>query len=249
MYERLVAFFYRLAYYIIRFVFLFYYDIQFEGRENAPPKKESAIFASNHRSYLDPVLVVMGAPHPFNFIAKEELFKHKVFGVFIRFLGAFPATWKADPDYDMLNEAVKRLNKNRHLTIFPEGTRHTDGKVGSGKSGVCVLAAKSGKPVIPVGLVFNSSNLHFRSKICVRLGKPIYAADYGLTPDSTPREMRQMKLDIMDAIRELVEENPPFPIVHDKPKKQSSVDRHRAERRTALQQQKEQTETKQEATE
>ena len=77
MYNHIVAFFYRLAYYIVRFAFFFYYDIRFEGREYAPSKKESAIFASNHRSYLDPVLVAMGAPHPFNYIAKEELFKLK----------------------------------------------------------------------------------------------------------------------------------------------------------------------------
>jgi len=43
-----------------------------------------------------------------------------------------------------------------------------------------------------------------------------------------------MKQDIMQAIRTLVEENPPFPIVHDKPKTQSSVDRHRAERLETL---------------
>lgn len=239
MYNHIVAFFYRLAYYIVRFAFFFYYDIRFEGREYAPSKKESAIFASNHRSYLDPVLVAMGAPHPFNYIAKEELFKHKVFARFIWFMGAFPATWKADPNYDMLSEAVKRLDNNRHLTIFPEGTRHTDGKVGSGKSGVCVLAAKSGKPVIPVGLIFNSNNLHFRSKICVRLGKPIYASDYGLTPESIPREMRQMKQDIMQAIRELVEENPPFPIKHDQPHKLSASDRHRVERLETIHHQEE----------
>lgn len=238
MYDRIVAFFYRITCCIVRFALFFYYDIRFEGRENAPPKDQSAIFASNHRSYLDPVLVVLGAPHPFNYIAKEELFKHKVFARFIWFMGAFPATWKANPDYDMLTEALTRLNNNRHLTIFPEGTRHTNGKVGSGKSGMCVLSAKSGKPIIPVGLVFDSNNLHFRSKICVRLGKPIYPSDYGLTPDSAPRDMRQMKQDVMQAIRELVEENPPFPIVHDTPKVRSSVDVHREARRQALQEQK-----------
>lgn len=244
----MVAFFYRLTYYLIRFALFFYYDIQFEGRENAPPKTESAIFASNHRSYLDPVLVAMGAPHPFNYIAKEGLFKHKLFSRFIWFLGAFPATWKAEPSYDMLTEAVNRLNNNRHLTIFPEGTRHTDGKVGSGKSGVCVLAARSGKPVIPVGLIFNSNNLHFRSKICVRLGKPIYASDYHLTPDSSTREMREMKKDIMEQIRLLVEENPPFPITHDQPKTRSPIDQRRKERLHTLREQKE-TATEQELSE
>ncbi|MBQ8824657.1 MAG: 1-acyl-sn-glycerol-3-phosphate acyltransferase [Ruminococcus sp.] len=223
MYEHIVAFFYKLAYYIVRFAFLFYYNIQFEGRENAP-KDTSAIFASNHRSYLDPVLVVMGAPHPFNYIAKEELFHIPVFSRFIRFMGAFPATWSEDSSYDMLSEAVSRLDKNRHITIFPEGTRHTDGKVGRGKSGVCVLAARSQKPVVPVGLIFDSNNLHFRSKICVRLGKPIYASDYVITSESDPLDMREMKDDIMYSIRILVEENPPFEIIHDEPKKKTKLE-------------------------
>ena len=183
----IVFFFYRIAYYLVRIAFFFYYRISFEGRENVP-KGTAVIFASNHRSYLDPVLVAMAAPHPFNFIAKEPLFRNPVFGGFIRLMGAFPTADAKHPDYDMLSEATKRLDKRRHLTIFPEGTRHTDGKVGRGKSGVCVLAARSGKPVVPIGLVFDSNNLHFRSRICVRVGKPLYAADYGLNADSTPHE-------------------------------------------------------------
>lgn len=166
----IVFFFYRIAYYLVRIAFFFYYRISFEGRENVP-KGTAVIFASNHRSYLDPVLVAMAAPHPFNFIAKEPLFRNPVFGGFIRLMGAFPTADAKHPDYDMLSEATKRLDKRRHLTIFPEGTRHTDGKVGRGKSGVCVLAARSGKPVVPIGLVFDSNNLHFRSRICVRVGQ------------------------------------------------------------------------------
>ena len=140
----IVFFFYRIAYYLVRIAFFFYYRISFEGRENVP-KGTAVIFASNHRSYLDPVLVAMAAPHPFNFIAKEPLFRNPVFGGFIRLMGAFPTADAKHPDYDMLSEATKRLEKRRHLTIFPEGTRHTDGKVGRGKSGVCVLAARRGK--------------------------------------------------------------------------------------------------------
>lgn len=85
----IVFFFYRIAYYLVRIAFFFYYRISFEGRENVP-KGTAVIFASNHRSYLDPVLVAMAAPHPFNFIAKEPLFRNPVFGGFIRLMGAFP---------------------------------------------------------------------------------------------------------------------------------------------------------------
>ena len=231
----IVFFFYRIAYYLVRIAFFFYYRISFEGRENVP-KGTAVIFASNHRSYLDPVLVAMAAPHPFNFIAKEPLFRNPVFGGFIRLMGAFPTADAKHPDYDMLSEATKRLDKRRHLTIFPEGTRHTDGKVGRGKSGVCVLAARSGKPVVPIGLVFDSNNLHFRSRICVRVGKPLYAADYGLNADSTPHEMHAMRKDIMDSIKSMVEENPPFPILHDVPKHRTSIEIAQDKKRATLEQ-------------
>ena len=103
----IVFFFYRIAYYLVRIAFFFYYRISFEGRENVP-KGTAVIFASNHRSYLDPVLVAMAAPHPFNFIAKEPLFRNPVFGGFIRLMGAFPTADAKHPDYDMLSEATKR---------------------------------------------------------------------------------------------------------------------------------------------
>lgn len=218
---------------LVRIAMFFYYNLQFEGRENLPKDRDALIFASNHRSYLDPVVVVLAAPHMFCFAAKEPLFKTPVFAQLIRALGAFPTTWAKDPDYNMLDEATKHLRNKRYMTIFPEGTRHTDGKVGRGKSGMCVLSAKSGAPIVPVGIIFDSNNLHFRSKICVRIGKPFYPEDYGLTADSNPLQMRQMKDDVMTSIRTMVEENPPFPILHDEPRKKSSREKAKEERKKA----------------
>ncbi len=219
----LVTFFYRIAYYIVRFVFFFYYNLTFENR-GAIPKKGAAIYASNHRSFLDPVLVAMAAKGPMNYIAKEELFQNPVFSGFIRFMGAFPTSNQKDPTYNMLDEAGKRLRAGRNLTIFPEGTRHTDGVVGRGKSGMCVLSASSEMPIIPIGLVFDSNNLHFRSKIRVRVGEPFYPRDYGLGANSDPRAMRGMREDVMASIKKMVEENPPFPITHDAPKKKTTIE-------------------------
>lgn len=228
----IVWFLYHVAYWLVRIVLFPVYSIKFEGRENRP-KTKSAVFASNHRSYLDPVLVAMSAPYPFTYIAKESLFKTPGFSHLIRFMGAFPASSSKNPDYNMMDEAVKKLNDKCYMTIFPEGTRHTDGKVGKAKSGVCVLSAKSGVPVVPISIIFNSNNLHFRSKIVVRMGKPLYPEDYGLTPDSSPLEMKQMKDDIMASIKEMVEENPPFEIIHDEPKHKSSKERAREAREKA----------------
>lgn len=233
----IVAFFYGVAWCIVRFLFFFYYRITFSGKENLP--KTAAIYASNHRSYLDPVLVALAVHRPFNYIAKEYLFRVPVFGVFIRFMGAFPLSDEKRPRYNILDEAQKRLNHGRNLTIFPEGTRHTDGRVGRGKSGMCVLAARSGLPVVPIGLIFDSNNLHFRSKICVRIGKPVKASDYGLDETSTPHDMHAMRSDIMSQIRAMVEENPPFPILHDTPKHRTSLEIAKEKKRKARQARKE----------
>lgn len=221
---------YKLVCIIVRIALLPIYSIRFEGRENIP-KGTSILFASNHRSYLDPVLVALAKPNPFSFIAKEPLFKKPGFSQLIRLLGAIPASWSKDPEYDVMAAASKRLNSGYHMTIFPEGTRHTDGKVGKGKAGVCVLSAKSGVPVVPVGIIFNSNNLHFRSKICVRIEKPLYPKNYGLTAESNPLEMKKMKNDIMSSIKTMVEENPPFEIIHDEPKHKSARERARDEKK------------------
>ncbi len=223
-------FLYKLVGILVR-IFLFpVYSIHFEGRENIP-KDTSCIFASNHRSYLDPVLIGLAKHKPLGFIAKEPLFKNPVFSGLIRMLGTIPATWSKDPDYNLMSKASEKLDSGFNMTIFPEGTRHTDGKVGKGKSGVCVLSAKSGVPVVPMGIIFNSNNLHFRSKICVRIGKPLYPQEYGLTADSSPIEMKKMKNDIMDSIKKMVEENPPFEITHDEPKHKTSREKARDERK------------------
>lgn len=225
----ILDFIYKFLCVIVR-AFLFpVYSIRFEGRENIP-KGTASIFASNHRSYLDPVLVTLSRPNPFSFIAKESLFKKPGFSHLIRLLGAIPSSWSKDPDYNVMEAASSKLHSGYHMTIFPEGTRHTDGKVGRGKTGVCVLSVKSGVPVVPVGLIFNSNNLHFRSKICVRIGKPFYPEDYGLNSESSPIEMKKMKDDIMSSIKYMVEENPPFEIIHDEPKHKSDREKKRAEK-------------------
>ncbi len=205
---------YYLVVFLVRIAFAVWYNIKVEGRENIP-KKGAYIFASNHRSYADPVLVVICGRGRFSFMAKSELFEKKAFSLLIRALGAFPVE-RGKGDTAAIDRAISRVQEGSHLLIFPEGTRSKTGKVGKGKTGVALIAAKAGADVIPVGLNFDGK-LHFRSKIVVRYGKPIPAAQLALAEDLNEREMlRTLKKNvvppIMDGIRALVDEPAELPM-------------------------------------
>lgn len=194
-------FLYKILGIIVMAIFKIYYNLSFEGRENIP-KDGSNIFASNHRSYTDPVLIALPTRVPCSFMAKEELFKQNIFFKWlITAFGAFPVT-RGKGDTAAIDLSMEKLNMGRNLVIFPEGTRSKDGTVGKGKTGVALIAALAQVPVIPVGINFEGK-LKFRKKIVVRFGKPISAEELNIT-SANPRELKTLKNKIMEEIKELV---------------------------------------------
>ena len=195
-------FFYNLLRYITIFVYHCYYNIKWEGKENVP-KDGGNIFASNHRSYQDPVFTALGARVPISYMAKEELFHKNVFFTgLIKLFGAFPVV-RGKGDMQVIDTSIEKLEKGRNLEIFPEGTRSKDGKVGKGKTGVALIAAVAQTKVIPVGINFEGEKLKFRSKVVVRYGKPIIPSEIGVTGTSA-KDLKIIKNEIMKGITELV---------------------------------------------
>ena len=186
---------------VVGLIYRIVYNLSFEGLENIP-KEGGRIYACNHRSYADPVLVTIPVPKRFAYMAKEELFKNPFFRALIKALGAFPVRRGAG-DMSVIEDSVEKLKKGKNLLIFPEGTRSKDGKVGRGKSGVALIAAMSGVDVIPVGIVFEGE-LCFRKKVVVKFGKPIKAEELKIE-ERSPRELKRVKGTIMTALTELVE--------------------------------------------
>ena len=197
-------FLYTILRYIVMGLYHLFYDLKFDGVENVP-KDGGNVFASNHRSYQDPVLIAMHTRVPISYMAKEELFKHNIFfTALIRFFGAFPVT-RGKGDTAVIDTSIEKLEKGRNLVIFPEGTRSKDGKVGAGKTGVALVAAVAQTNIVPVGIIFKGK-LKFRSKVIVRYGKPITPQEIGVT-GTDPRSLKKLKLKIMADITELVEKD------------------------------------------
>lgn len=206
--------------YPVRWLYKLFYDFHIEGAENIPQDKP-VVLASNHRSYADPVILTMPMKLPVSYMAKEELFRNKLFGWFIRKLGAFPVV-RGSGDMKVIEDSIKILESGRNLVIFPEGTRSKDGKVGKGKTGVAMIAAKSGADVVPCGIIFEGEKLHFRSKLTLKFGKPIKAEEIAVEGNS-PRELKEVKKRIMGAITELVE-GPALPRTVNQPQLEDKTD-------------------------
>ncbi|MBR7038275.1 MAG: 1-acyl-sn-glycerol-3-phosphate acyltransferase [Oscillospiraceae bacterium] len=204
---------YHVVVFLVRIAMYIWYDLHIEGRENIP-KGRAFVYASNHRSYADPVLVSISGRGRFSFMAKSELFEKPLFAWLIRGLGAFPVE-RGKGDTAAIDRAVANVQHGTNLLIFPEGTRSKDGRVGRGKTGVALIAARAKADVVPVGISF-VGKLHFRSKVTVRIGEPIPAATLAVEDGLTDRELlRKLKSDvvppIMDAIRGLVDVPPALP--------------------------------------
>ncbi len=195
---------FNITYGLVSVAFHLWFNIKVEGKENIPAD-ESFIVASNHRTYADPPLVNVCIKRRFCFIAKRPLFKNPLFGWLISHLGAVPST-SDDPNYDIISIAADALdNQKKCLCIFPEGTRHKDGVVGRGHSGVVVMAAKTGKKILPVGITFGKK-LHFRSKIVFKIGTPVDVKDYGCNADSSTKELKAPRDEVMRQIKTMAED-------------------------------------------
>lgn len=198
--------FYAVAKFLVRLVMSIAFNLHFEGRENIP-EDTTVIFASNHRTNADPPLVGCALRGKHAFMAKEELFRNKFFGALIRSVGAFPVA-RGKGDTAVIDTAVEALNNNKSLMIFPEGTRSKDGKVHKGHSGAALIAARSGKPIVPVGIVFGEK-LKFRTRVTVKYGLPINPADYcEICDEPNPRQLVRLKNRYMADIKALVEGEP-----------------------------------------
>ncbi len=196
----------RATYSILRFIvsipFFLIFRIKYENTENMP-KCGSVIIAGNHQTWFDPILIAIKVRYISSYMAKAELFNHPILGLAIRMVHGFP-TRRSSNDVSSLSRAEAFIRKGYNLTIFPEGTRSKDGKIGKAKSGVALIASRCGVPVYPVGISFKRP-LRFRSTITLKFGKPLDPEELKITSMSKS-DLREAGERIMSKIAELVDQ-------------------------------------------
>ena len=167
-----------LVYWLVRAVFQPVFHLYFRlsriGREHVPDG--GVIFCANHRSFLDPFVIGTISRRPMYYVAKQELFKHRIVAWFLNSLGAFPVNRGAG-DQDMLATAKAILERGDSVLFFAEGTRVRPGALGRPKRGVGRLALETGAPVVPVAVIGTEAvrkGWRIRPhKVRIRVGSPL----------------------------------------------------------------------------
>ncbi len=180
------------------------FSVRYEGVENLS-RDDGFILAANHISAYDPVLLSLGAykvKKTIVYMAKEELINIPLIGLLLKGLGAFPVK-RGKGDRHAMETAVEVVKSGKILGIFPEGTRSKTGRPMQGKSGVAVIAARSGSTVIPASIYVEKGKFPRRKKIVVRFGKGVSAEALGIHSESLTPEFRAASGKIMDKITEM----------------------------------------------
>ena len=126
---------------------LFTYDCLDE--EKIPPEGP-AVIASNHPSYLDPVLLSLQVERPIRFMAWDALFRVPLLGAFMRLFGAFPVDVRVGRGRDAYEQARALIQDGELVGIFPEGKRSRSGWMEEKlREGAARLAWETGAPLVP----------------------------------------------------------------------------------------------------
>jgi len=153
------------------------FGLEVHGQEHVP-RHGTFILASNHLSFLDPLVLGVACPRRVCFMARDTLFRHPLLRVFLHGVRVIPLK-RDESDVTAVREALKRLRAGEPIALFPEGTRQLSGRLGRAKRGVGLIALKAQVPIVPAlvtgtfaALPPRSPRLH-RTKIRVAFGPPI----------------------------------------------------------------------------
>lgn len=139
------------------------------------------VYAVNHQSLLD-VLVLGGVlPHDFKWAAKRSLMKIPFLGWHLQLAGHVPVDRQAGSRAaaEVVHRFEEVLHQGKPLLVFPEGTRSEDGIVRSFKNGGFYASLRTMTPIVPVALdgtykLMKKGNIDTgQGRIPVKVGKPI----------------------------------------------------------------------------
>ncbi len=141
-----------------------FFSIHIEGKEDP----QAQMFLFNHQSDLDIAVMETTTSKDLAWVAKKELFDIPFFGLALKLPEDIPVERESKTSLvKLLRNAKNKLDKGRVITLAPEGTRSTKGKMLPFKSGAKVIADKYKLCVQPIVLMqtakyYNIKQLYYK---------------------------------------------------------------------------------------
>lgn len=146
--EKVRARWFWFARWVCRLFCILFFRVRFYGMENVPDKG-AFILISNHQSFLDPVLCGIGLKRHLYFLARDSLFKNKLFGGLISSVNTIPVK-RGRADFSSIKKIIGKLKDGGGVCLFPEGTRSEDGRIGRFKPGFGLICRRGEAVIVPV---------------------------------------------------------------------------------------------------
>lgn len=183
-----------------------------EGIEHIP-HTGGAIFAGNHLSVADELLLGTVVPRHLAFWAKSDYFTgtgvkgflnrqlmHGLGAIRVERAGGRAALTAFDA-------AIPALRGGDLVAVYPEGTRSPDGRLYRGRTGVARLAVAAGVPIIPVG-VSGTDKVQPIGRLIPKLQRGVITVKFGKPIDTDGRSddrtaLRELTDHVMSEIQKL----------------------------------------------
>ena len=214
-------FFQRFVWIPLRLFMINFCSLRIKGVKNVKNIDGNMIFASNHLSEMDPLLIVSCLPFfrgilPLIYVARQKKHYKVVWwkqilygGTFFRIIGAYPS-YKGMNNYEQaLSHHIDVIKRGHNVAIFPNG-KIVKGKkeVVKAGGGIAYLSITSGLPIIPIKIK-GTQDLKFKDfysgkrQISFTFGKPLYAKD--IFRDQNKIIVNSKRNDYFDAAAKVME--------------------------------------------
>lgn len=129
---------------------LVFFRLRTYGQDNIPAKGPF-IMVSNHQSYLDPIFCGAPIKRHMCFVARDSLFKVPLLGFLISSVNTIPLR-RNKGDLSAMRKVLAHLRQGSGVCLFPEGTRSSDGRIATLKTGFSLLCRRGNAPIVPVSI-------------------------------------------------------------------------------------------------
>lgn len=118
---------------------------------NRVPPEGGLVIASNHYSWVDPIVLGDSSPRTIYYMAKVEAHRIPGLGAAIRAFGCFPVR-RGESDREAVRTMRQVVHDGLALGLFVEGTRQESGVPGDVQPGAAMVALQENVPIIPVAI-------------------------------------------------------------------------------------------------